>query len=364
MLSHLLRNRAAHAAAARLIQGLVARDPALEAAVLPPQVVRGAPFALDVPEDIGRTLDAIPSETTRAERRLLYRLFAALWSGQGNVLEIGPYLGGTTRAVALGMLANPRRAAASRLITIDRFELDSFYTIERLREVLAPAVQAGLLGEADLTCVHQQQSFLPAFQRLHQGAAYESILDVRSQAMPSRPGESLAAAFQPPRGRVDAVFVDGCKTWYSLKHLLIGMAPSVPVGGWFVFQDYYDYRCFWIPYALAAMKREFEEFVRVDSTNAFVLRHALEPGAIASAMPDDAGGLDAAAADAIFDQLSERAMHREDRRARVVHMIQKAACRHARCDAAGTTSILDDVARARWAAGFEDLIGQARRKFA
>lgn len=68
-------------------------------------------------------IDEIPSETTPAERRLLYMLFRHLWSGDGNVFEIGPFLGGTIRAIVMGMETNPRCRAEAFLYTANQFSL-------------------------------------------------------------------------------------------------------------------------------------------------------------------------------------------------------------------------------------------------
>jgi len=70
---------------------------------------------------IAAQLDAIPSETTPAERRFLFGFASEMWSGANSLLEVGPFLGGTTRALALGMLANPRRQERCKLFSYDRF---------------------------------------------------------------------------------------------------------------------------------------------------------------------------------------------------------------------------------------------------
>jgi hypothetical protein len=73
---------------------------------------RGKPSAAilntDVPDEVGAALDAIPSETCPLERRYLYRLFSTFWDPSGDVLEVGPFLGGTTRAIAMGMMHHSR----------------------------------------------------------------------------------------------------------------------------------------------------------------------------------------------------------------------------------------------------------------
>ena len=53
--------------------------------------------------------------------RFLCRFASRLWDGEGDVFENGPMLGGTTRALALGMLANPAGSPDARLQTFDWF---------------------------------------------------------------------------------------------------------------------------------------------------------------------------------------------------------------------------------------------------
>jgi len=64
-------------------------DPSL--AISLPQT--GAKFSLGIDDQtILSQLDEIPSETSSAERRFLYNFFRKIWTGNKNVLEIGPFL--------------------------------------------------------------------------------------------------------------------------------------------------------------------------------------------------------------------------------------------------------------------------------
>lgn len=86
-------------------------------------------------------LSEIPSETSIAERQLLFNLFAQRWDGHGAVVEIGPFLGGTTRAIASGMGHNLARSETALLHTFDRF--DAYYSAEQLRQTIEPLVKNG-----------------------------------------------------------------------------------------------------------------------------------------------------------------------------------------------------------------------------
>jgi len=73
---------------------------------------------LRAPGETENKLHEIPSQTSPEERRFLFNYFARFWSGEHDVLEIGPFMGGTTRAIALGMLMNPRNSKAGCILTI------------------------------------------------------------------------------------------------------------------------------------------------------------------------------------------------------------------------------------------------------
>ena len=63
-------------------------------------------------EELERRVDELVSAASVNERRFLLRFASTFWDGEGDVFENGPLLGGTTRGLALGMLANPRRRRA------------------------------------------------------------------------------------------------------------------------------------------------------------------------------------------------------------------------------------------------------------
>jgi hypothetical protein len=274
-------------------------------------------------------LDVIPSETSVAERRFLYRFFAHAWPGAGDVVEIGPFLGGTTRAIARGMLANPSRAADARLHTYDRFE--EYYYGDELRAYVEPLVAAGILDEAAVEAIGDSPSFDRAgfrdlFLRIHSGTSYERLLVVRSEPLPETPDEARQhpSAFRLSPDRVlSAFFVDGCKSWYATKHFLREAVPRSSPGAHFLFQDYGWYTDFWIP-AVVYLAREALTLVSyVDQTYAFQLVKPVT--SLDELVPDSAEEVGAPALAACFDALAGEASRREDARAVVVHGIQGAA---------------------------------------
>lgn len=95
----------------------------------------------EIPEN---RLREIPSETSLAERLFLFKFFSQIWDGQSSVVEIGPFFGGTTRAIAMGMREKLSRDPKTKLHTFDLFE--SYYSADSLMLMLKPMVDAAILS--------------------------------------------------------------------------------------------------------------------------------------------------------------------------------------------------------------------------
>lgn len=216
-------------------------------------------------------LSQIPTETSLSERRLLYRLFREQWDGRGAVVELGPFLGGTTRAIAWGMWFNARRQAGASLETFDRF--GDYHSEESLRSIVEPLVKANLLNveRADELC--RGGSFETLFHEIHRPFEYAELLKVHTAALPDFP-ETIAdsKALDPVLGRpIGGVFVDGCKSWASTYYAMRQLLPAMDSGGLVIFQDFGWYTCFWIS-AIVYSLRQFLRFQEcADATYVFEL---------------------------------------------------------------------------------------------
>ena len=160
--------------------------PGLWRKYLPPTSSYGGVWTLVTPDAAtAALLDAIPSETTKAERRLLYHFFRSVWDGKGSVLEVGPFLGGTTRAIALGMLHHPDRKPDTRLYTYDRF--DSYYEGDELTSFVDPLFDKGLLKLKDREHIMKTASFEEIFHKVHEGHAYNELIQCTNGPLPDAP---------------------------------------------------------------------------------------------------------------------------------------------------------------------------------
>ena len=141
-------------------------------------------FPLRLTKEIENRLHQIPSQTSPAERRFLYQFFSQLWTGSGDVVEIGPFLGGTTRAIALGMLHNPRRSDG-RLYTFDRFK--DYFEVSDLPDYLQPLIDAGELQQSDINRLGKRAPFIDVFRKLHSDSDYFDCVVTCDKGVPDLP---------------------------------------------------------------------------------------------------------------------------------------------------------------------------------
>ena len=287
----------------------------------------GASWPLRV-ADAGKDsiLDVIPSETTPAERRYLYHFFRSVWDGRGHVLEVGPFLGGTTRAIALGLMDNPKRQPECRLFTADRFSM--YYPKEELIKFIEPLIAKGVLSSEDRDCINQQGSFAEIFRRIHEKHGYSALVHIMEGILPDLPEQlSHPLVWLNPRNKGDygAFFIDGCKSWFGTKFFLQRAAECAQPGAYFLFQDYGWVTCFWLPLCLGLLKEHFRLISYVDMTYTFQLVCPLDLAMIDRTIPDQPEAMDVAKMRAIFDALEAEARDRMDHYDMVILRLQQAA---------------------------------------
>jgi len=262
-------------------------------------------------EDAGLSarLDAIPSETTPGERRLLYNYFAELWDGRGDVLEVGPFLGGTSRAICLGMLANPTRDRDALFHTYDKFT--DYFPADALLAKLEPMFAAGLLDDAARQAILRTTSFKEVYEQLHRDQEYFALMRFATGVLPDRPEEAdrLADRFAPPPDRaISAVFVDGAKSWYGMKDFMRAMLPCTKPGAMYLFQDYGAHTCFWVPVFLEIFRAHFRLICFTDHTYVFRYERDLSPMYLGAGFPDAPEGMDTRDMELIFRRLQRWAV--------------------------------------------------------
>jgi hypothetical protein len=202
------------------------------------------------------------------------------------VVEIGPWLGGSTVCLADGMRAthaNPRH----RLHAFDNFVW---------RKFMAEHMQLDLQPGA---------SFEPHFRA--NVAPYGELVVAHAMALPDEviPGDQSAAEsrssqleaiapFHWERAQpIEILFVDGAKAWRGMRCLMLEVADSLlPGRSLLVAQDFKHWGAYWVPLMLARLrdKLEFAHDTLRGSTVTFRLTRALDRAAI-EAMEDDVANI-------------------------------------------------------------------------
>jgi hypothetical protein len=234
----------------------------------------------------GFELRNVPTMLSREERDYLHWLGRTQWQDAGHVVEIGPWLGGSTVCLADGMHAGHANAR-HRLHAFDNFIW---------REFMAEHAQFGL---------KPGDSFEPQFRA--NVARYGELVVAHAMALPDEviPGDKVAAerrstehdAVAPFRWdreqAIEILFVDGAKAWRGMRYLMLEVAESLlPGRSLLVAQDFKHWGAYWVPLMLARLrdKLEFAHDTLRGSTVTFRLTRALDRAAI-EAMEDDVANI-------------------------------------------------------------------------
>jgi hypothetical protein len=186
------------------------------------------------------------------ERHYLYWLGSRIWTGVGHVVEIGPWLGGSTAALAAGMEANPVQTDR-RLHAFDNFIW---------RDFMSQRASLGLRN-GDSFRSHFDKNLRP----------YSKLLVTHTRSLPDDPVTSDPQArairdldveedrvFQWPRDEpIEILFVDGAKSWNGLSHLLRQTGASLlPGASLIVCQDYKYWGAYWVPITMELLGTQLE----------------------------------------------------------------------------------------------------------
>jgi predicted O-methyltransferase YrrM len=297
--------------------------------VRPPFPVRALP-AIGAADDDLALLRQVPSETTLAERLLIHHLARTAVVGGRDICEIGPFLGGTTRALALGLERAGTRAPAARVRTFDRF--DAYYERDALAAFVEGHDRDGSLAAVARTIRSRPDAgFLDAFWALHGHHPYASRIDARRGVLPGRPAEVAALAaegvlFRPePDARYGLVFVDGAKSWLGTKWFLRAVLPHTAPGSLVVFQDFCWYTCFWVTWFVQRCSEHLHYVGGVDDTRAFLLSDPDAAAALVDRLPDAPEDLPLPELIAPFRALAEQAVGWGDEPALVIAQLHAVA---------------------------------------
>ncbi|MBK8976383.1 MAG: tetratricopeptide repeat protein [Planctomycetes bacterium] len=219
---------------------------------------------IDVPPEVAR----VPAMLTAEERRYLIWTTAVACQGGGAVVDLGPWLGGSSTALAEGLRRSgrPGKVHCRDLFSWSRSYMPGYCDVE-------------LPDGAD---------FMPLFRE--QTAAYRDLIDVRQMDL------TRAEWSGEP---IELLFVDAAKSWELLNEILRVFAPCLEPGvSRVVLQDFRHAPTYFIPLVFDGRPDLWEEVEAVDhgTTVTFRLRRAFDP----TVLPYDEASFPFAAARAIF----------------------------------------------------------------
>lgn len=304
------------------------------------------------------SIHSIPSETTAEERKFLYKFFSEFWDGQGNVLEIGPFLGGTTRAIGKGMIENPKLHTNSRLYTTDRFSL--YYDKDRLSNLLQPLFNNGTLKQSDFNFEENPKcKFQDIFRKIHISEDYYKLVEIIDEILPDLKeqlnyGEKFLELNE--MSKFSVFFIDGCKSWFSTKYFFLTASESSQIGAFYIFQDYGWMTCFWLPMCLHLLRDNFKLISYIDATYTFQLTNPLDAEKIERIIPDTPNDISIDKTQAIFNDLLKDASIRNDNRASILLSLQHAAALAYRNDLKQAKKIIIETENKEFADDFKNYI--------
>lgn len=196
----------------------------------------------------------IPTMITREEKKYLFWLTSSVWTGIGKVVEIGPWLGGSTACLASGMGASGHNCN-KKLVVFDNFIWRSF-----------------MRDRADLD-LKVGDSFMPAF--FDYISEYSDCVDAFQRSLPDEEilGDRLAESRRgnqdkvevpifdgvPGTDPIEILFVDGAKSWSGILHLIRLTAERLEnENSIIVCQDFKYWGNYWVPLMMSLLRDSLE----------------------------------------------------------------------------------------------------------
>ena len=191
---------------------------------------------------------AVPTMLADEEKRYLFWLGQHEWSGVGTVVEIGPWLGGSTVCLAAGMRASGH-AVRGKLHAVDNFLWREFMATRAPLPLVPgdsfePFFLRNMVGYTDLVVSHAR-------------ALPDETIEGDADAGATRfSAEKPVAPFDglPGGEAVEVLFIDGAKSWRGMRHLLLTLSGRLlPGKTLLVCQDFKYWGAYWVPMMMARL---------------------------------------------------------------------------------------------------------------
>lgn len=186
------------------------------------------------------------------ERGYFYAYARRLFTGYGDIVDLGSWLGATTISLAAGLAANPRARAAQRVVhAYDRFLWEDWMT------------GVSLLGNPPLTRTYRaQDSFIDEF---HERVARWKPRIVVHQA-------DLLTEGWSERRPIELLLVDAMKSWDLTNSIIRNFFPwLVPGRSVLVHQDFAFWGEPWVHLINYRLRRYFKPVYHVPASGSLAL---------------------------------------------------------------------------------------------
>ncbi|HYG37756.1 MAG TPA: hypothetical protein VD908_04020 [Cytophagales bacterium] len=183
---------------------------------------------------------SIPTMISKEEQQYLYWLGAKFWEGKGNIIEIGPWLGGSTYCLALGMSQNPNKSI-HKLHVYDNFIWREFMS-KRAPLELQPGDS---FRDYFIENIKPFEGYISHYKQSlpDEIVANDNFADAGRQYEMGN-SEILTWESEKP---VEILFIDGAKSWSGMKHLFnIFYKSIIPGKTLIVCQDYKYWGAYWV----------------------------------------------------------------------------------------------------------------------
>ncbi len=199
---------------------------------------------------------SVPTMISKSEKQYLFWLAEKVWQGRGIIIEIGPWLGGSTICLAAGMKASGNQIA-NTLVVLDNFIWRDFMS-----------------SRANLP-IKTGDSFESFFRK--NLSEYSEMLNVHRRALPDEKVDNdysvLSGRFQDHENvpifdglsagddkcaAIEILFIDGAKSWRGIKHLLVTLSDQLLPNCLIVCQDFKYWGAYWVPLMISQIQDHLE----------------------------------------------------------------------------------------------------------
>lgn len=201
--------------------------------------------------EIGDRVAGIPSMLSSEEIQLLYWATKNWYTGRGIIADCGPFLGGSTAPLCLGLQDNQcTHSRVRRVHSFDRFVND------------APSFYGSFWAQLGET-VTEGGSFLPIFRQLMSPFSY---------ALCIWPGDFCKVQYDV--GPIEILFVDLAKSWELNAVVVSQFFPHLlPKQSLLIQQDYLHWQAYWLVITMWYFREYFTFRGKVDQGSSVLFEY-------------------------------------------------------------------------------------------